>query len=166
MRISDWSSDVCSSDLLMVHALWSANYTAKVQKPIIEAALKKHSRKREDFEINAWPWIAINNDKQQAINDARPTVAAYAGYKQYEPFFEKQGFGNQARACQLALGQHGEVASVMHNVSDEMVMAFCACGSVAEVLEQIEPYWSVVDRSEERRVGKECVKQCKSRWEP
>src|SRR3546814_4390339 len=105
MRISDGSSDVCSSDLvrdhipiwiaalqekmtdlaieigdgLMVHALWSANYTAKVQKPIFEAALKKHSRKREDFEINAWPWIAINNDKQQAINDARPTVAAYAG---------------------------------------------------------------------------------------
>src|SRR3546814_10810203 len=37
-------------DGLMVHALWSANYTAKVQKPIIEAALKKHSRKREDFE--------------------------------------------------------------------------------------------------------------------
>src|SRR3546814_17324932 len=56
-----------------------------------------------------------------------------------------RSFGDQARACQLALGQHGEVASVMHNVSDEMVMAFCACGSVEEVLEQIEPYWSVVD---------------------
>src|SRR3546814_17918712 len=95
MRISDWSSDVCSSDL---------------------AALKKHSRKREDFEINAWPWIAINNDKQQAINDTRPTVAAYAGYKQYEPFFEKQGFGDQ--------------------------------------------------RSEERRVGKECVSTGRSRWSP
>src|SRR3546814_16836746 len=113
-------------DGLMVHALWSANYTAKVQKPIIEAALKKHSRKREDFEINAWPWIAINNDKQQAINDARPTVAAYAGYKQYEPFFEKQGFGDQARACQLPIGPHGEGASVLPHVSDEMMLAFFA----------------------------------------
>src|SRR3546814_11243420 len=134
MRISDWSSDVCSSDLeyfkadfaemmvtappvrdhipiwiaalqekmtdlaieigdgLMVHALWSANYTAKVQKPIIEAALKKHSRKREDFEIKAWPWIANNNDKQQALHDAQQTDAAYARYNPYEPDVEKKGF--------------------------------------------------------------------------
>ena len=132
-------------DGLMVHALWSAEYTAKVQKPVIEAALAKHGRKREDIEINAWPWIAINPDKQQAIDDARATVAAYSGYKQYEPFFEKQGFGDQARACQLALGDHGDVSSVKHNVSDEMVLAFCACGPVEEVLEQIEPYWDVVD---------------------
>ncbi len=132
-------------DGLMVHALWSANYTAKVQKPVIAAALAKHGRKREDIEINAWPWIAINPDKQQAIDDARATVAAYSGYKQYEPFFEKQGFGDQARACQLALGDHGDVSSVAHNVSDEMVLAFCACGPVEEVLEQIEPYWEVVD---------------------
>ncbi len=132
-------------DGLMVHALWSANYTSTVQKPVIDAALAKHGRNRADLEINAWPWIAVNDDKRQAIDDARATVAAYAGYKQYEPFFEKQGYGDAARACQLALGQHGDVSSVVKNVSDEMVMAFCACGSVDDVLEQIEPYWDVVD---------------------
>ena len=132
-------------DGLMVHALWSANYTATVQKPVIEAGLAKYGRQRSDFEINAWPWLAINPDKQQAIDDARATVAAYSGYKQYEPFFEKQGFGDAARACQLALGDHGDVSAVKHNVSDEMVLAFCACGPVDDVLEQIEPYWSVVD---------------------
>jgi alkanesulfonate monooxygenase SsuD/methylene tetrahydromethanopterin reductase-like flavin-dependent oxidoreductase (luciferase family) len=132
-------------DGLMVHALWSANFTAQIQKPVIEAALAKHGRNRADLEINAWPWIAINPNKQQAIDDARATVAAYSGYRQYEPFFEKQGYGEQARACQLALGEHGDVARVAGNVSDEMVMAFCACGSVDDVLEQIEPYWSVVD---------------------
>ena len=132
-------------DGLMVHALWSANYTAEVQAPIIKAALERHGRKREDIEINAWPWIAVNDDRQQAIDDARATVAAYCGYKQYEPFFEKQGFGDQARACQLGLGQHGDVASVLHNVPDEMVLAYCACGSAEEVLAQIEPYWQVVD---------------------
>ena len=132
-------------DGLMVHALWSANYTAVVQKPVIEAALRRHGRKREDIEINAWPWIAINPDKRQAIEDARPTVAAYSGYKQYEPFFEKQGFGDHARSCQLAVGQHGDVSSVANNIPDEMVLAFCACGSVEDVLEQIEPYWEVVD---------------------
>jgi alkanesulfonate monooxygenase SsuD/methylene tetrahydromethanopterin reductase-like flavin-dependent oxidoreductase (luciferase family) len=132
-------------DGLMVHALWSADYTANVKAPIIDSLLAKYGRKRSDIEINAWPWIAVNNDKRQAINDARATVAAYSGYKEYEPFFEALGFGREARSCQLAAGQHGNVASVMKNVPDEMVTAFVACGSVAEVLEQIEPYWRVVD---------------------
>ena len=132
-------------DGLMVHALWSARFTADVQQPVIAAALAKHGRARKDIEINAWPWIAINPDKRQAIEDARPTVAAYSGYKQYEPFFEKQGFGDHARSCQLALGQHGDVSAVVNNIPDEMVLAFCACGPVEDVLAQIEPYWEVVD---------------------
>src|SRR3546814_13494129 len=39
---------------------------------------------------------------------------------------------------------------------------------IAEILQQ-EGYiagWSVEDRSEERRVGKECVSTCRSRWSP
>src|SRR3546814_2829542 len=31
---------------------------------------------------------------------------------------------------------------------------------------EIEKKWFVVDRSEERRVGKECVSTCRSRWSP
>ena len=141
-KMTDLALEV--GDGLMIHALWSAAYTA-AQKPRIDAALARHHRSRSDLEINAWPWIAINPDKQQAIDDARSTVAAYAGYRQYEPFFEKQGFGDQARACQLGLGAHGDVDSVASNVTDEMVLAFCACGSVDDVLEQLEPYWQVVD---------------------
>jgi hypothetical protein len=33
----------------------------------------------------------------------------------------------------------------MHHVPDEMVLEFVACGSVEQVLEQLEPYWSAVD---------------------
>lgn len=131
-------------DGLMVHALWSAQY-AKSKKPFLEQALARHGRKRGDVEINAWPWIAVNDDKKRAIDDSRATVAAYSGYKEYEPFFEAIGFGDQARACQLSLGDHGDTAKVISNVSDEMVEAFVACGSVDEVLSKIEPFWDVVD---------------------
>jgi alkanesulfonate monooxygenase SsuD/methylene tetrahydromethanopterin reductase-like flavin-dependent oxidoreductase (luciferase family) len=131
-------------DGLMVHALWSAEYTRR-KMPFVQACLAKHGRKRAAIEINAWPWIAVNDDKRQAINDSRPTVAAYSGYKEYEPFFEAIGFGDQARACQLSLGGHGDVSSVLRHVSDEMVEAFVACGSVDEVLERIEPFWDAVD---------------------
>ncbi|MEY4270496.1 MAG: hypothetical protein RLZZ58_1712 [Pseudomonadota bacterium] len=131
-------------DGLMVHALWTVDYTV-AKKPFIAAELARFGRKRSDVEINAWPWIAINDDKQQAINDSRATVAAYVGYKEYEAFFDAIGFGDEARACQLAGGEHGDVSSVIKNVSDEMVEAFVKCGPVDDVLEKIEPFWDVVD---------------------
>jgi alkanesulfonate monooxygenase SsuD/methylene tetrahydromethanopterin reductase-like flavin-dependent oxidoreductase (luciferase family) len=131
-------------DGLMVHALWTVDYTVG-KKPFIEAELARFGRKRSEVEINAWPWVAINEDKQQAINDSRATVAAYVGYKEYEGFFDALGFGDEARACQLAGGEHGDVSSVIKNVSDEMVEAFVKCGPVDEVLEKIEPFWDVVD---------------------
>lgn len=131
-------------DGLIVHALWTVDYTTQ-KKSFLDAELTRFGRKRSDVEINAWPWIAINDDKQQAINDSRATVAGYAGYKEYEDFFDAVGFGDQARACQLATSEHGDVATVIGNVSDEMVEAFVKCGSVDEVLEKIEPFWSVVD---------------------
>jgi alkanesulfonate monooxygenase SsuD/methylene tetrahydromethanopterin reductase-like flavin-dependent oxidoreductase (luciferase family) len=131
-------------DGLMVHALWTVDYTVQ-KKPFIEAELARFGRKRSEVEINAWPWVAINDDKQQAINDSRATVAAYVGYKEYEGFFDALGFGDEARACQLAGGEHGDVSSVIKNVSDEMVEAFVKCGPVDEVLEKIEPFWDVVD---------------------
>ena len=131
-------------DGLMVHALWTVDYTVQ-KKAFIEGELARFSRLRGDVEVNAWPWIAINDDKQQAIDDSRPTVAGYAGYKEYEPFFDAVGFGDEARACQLATGEHGDVSSVTGNVSDAMVEAFVKCGPIDEVLEKIEPFWGVVD---------------------
>lgn len=132
------------SDGLMVHALWTVDYTVQ-KKAFIEGELARFGRRRSDVEVNAWPWVAINDDKQQAINDSRATVAGYAGYKEYEPFFDAIGFGDMARACQLAAGEHGNVDSVIDNVSDDMVEAFVKCGSVDEVLDKLEPFWGVVD---------------------
>ena len=132
------------SDGLMVHALWTVDYTVQ-KKPFIAAELARFGRQRKDVEINAWPWVAINDDKQQAVNDSRATVAGYAGYKDYEPFFDAIGFGDMARACQLAAGEHGNVDSVIDNISDDMVEAFVKCGPVDEVLEKLEPLWNVVD---------------------
>ena len=61
------------------------------------------------------------------------------------PFFDAIGFGDEARACQLAGGEHGDVSGVIGNVSDAMVEAFVKCGPVDEVLDALEPFWGVVD---------------------
>src|SRR3546814_12924926 len=99
MRISDWSSDVCSSDLqdAVVDAL-------AAQLPLFEGA-------------------------QRIVLDRR---GRYAGYDQY---------GNLRAFALLEIGQ--------------------ACFQLAD-LRVVEQAGGI--RSEERRVGKECVSTCRSRW--
>src|SRR3546814_18799774 len=99
MRISDWSSDVCSSDLQKIAALTA--FHGEQSREVIRA-----NRER----------LAIERRQQQAI------------------------LAEQRNGIQQQL----EAASAAEDVRNQ----------IAEV------------RSEERRVGKECVSTCRSRWSP
>lgn len=133
------------SDGLMAHALWTVSWTNDQMAPLIDRTLKEFGRARSDIDINCWPWVAVNNDKRQAINDARPTVASYAGIEVYEHIFEAHGYLKEAKICQEASRRQSDVLSVLDKVPDEMVEAFVSCGPVDEVLERIEPFWNVAD---------------------
>src|SRR3546814_20775520 len=99
MRISDWSSDVCSSDLLDADAIIDAQC----------ATLALAARLAEEA-------------------DARPPLVNLGG-----------GFGIPYFPGDMSLDIE-KIGAALH-----------------EALEQ---------RSEERRVGKECVSTCRSRWSP
>src|SRR3546814_15596979 len=102
MRISDWSSDVCSSDLL-------------------------------------------------AAEDIRSVVASTDGFSASPPAF----IGRKHFPELLALrGDQGARALLSHGVQIETMGAS---------LRDID---TPDDRSEERRVGKECVSTCRTRWSP
>lgn len=139
-KLTDTALEI--ADGLIVHSLWTVDYTVE-QGPRIAAKLAEFGKARSAIEINAWPWVAVNDDMQMAIDDSRPTVAGYAGIKEYEPFFAARGFLKEAKLCQQ--GDQSNSLAIMHHVPDEMVKAFVACGSVDQVLEQLEPFWSVVD---------------------
>src|SRR3546814_15242652 len=103
MRISDWSSDVCSSDLLA-------------------AAADDHAAGNAAAAVAAGVALVIvgtgMDDERRAIGIEQPAVA-----------FETRTDEVQRRAAALVGFDH-------------------------EI------------RSEERRVGKECVSTCRSRWSP
>src|SRR3546814_17967782 len=107
MRISDWSSDVCSSDLASASDNDGAQYAAAAAK-------------------------ALSQDKDgKAIVAAEEAVAA----------------NPQDGAYRSLLGQ-----------------AYLSGGRFASADTSFEDALSL--RSEERRVGKECVSTCRSRWSP
>src|SRR3546814_13788006 len=99
MRISDWSSDVCSSDLF-----------SPLREPI------------------------ANNDIRRWVH-----AMQYPNLLHYDPEFAAEG-----RWGKLVAPQSFPIAT------DDGHGAAPAC----------------VGRSEERRVGQECVSTCRSRWAP
>src|SRR3546814_20306452 len=115
MRISDWSSDVCSSDLGRCSALASGKQVAerlgRETFRIIAAEQDVCGPELRDF--------ALHVDVEIIDRDADIRIG-------------KEGkFGRQYRAEHLCLGG-----------------------------------FRLEHRSEERRVGKECVSTCRSRWWP
>src|SRR3546814_19175111 len=113
MRISDWSSDVCSSDLISARSAIEARQgQARVRVDTM------HSTKGLEFDIvivSAWE---EGNFPRKVYSDA-------------------------------ALEEDRRLAYVTFTRARDMF--------VATVARQ---------RSEERRVGKECVSTCRSRWAP
>jgi alkanesulfonate monooxygenase SsuD/methylene tetrahydromethanopterin reductase-like flavin-dependent oxidoreductase (luciferase family) len=95
-------------------------------------------------EFNAWFWVAANSDRRQAVNDARATVAFYAGVAQYEEYFAAHGFGAEAKQLQEGV-QRGDYLGVAHLVPDEMAETFVVCGTPDEVRRKLEPVWEAVD---------------------
>src|SRR3546814_14775166 len=96
MRISDWSSDVCSSDLL--------------------GQIGRHRSERIIL-------VMLGTAMAPEIRDDDPTLPLVGGEL-------------EERVPRRAIGAHA-----VHEQED-------------------------VGRSEERRVGKECVSTCRSRWSP
>src|SRR3546814_19898295 len=119
MRISDWSSDVCSSDLAFAESRVRSLYAAGkplarirqtlavkgVSKPDIEAALER-----------------LRDEAETPISDL-PAAVAFARRRKLGPYR-------------------------------------------ADPTQRREMRQKDLGRSEERRVGKECVSTCRSRWAP
>src|SRR3546814_17404740 len=116
MRMSDWSSDVCSSDLGM-----------KAEK---------------DLSVVSKP----TNDEEEALFAAiKKRVAEKPGWY--------SALGKAIR------GVTEETTTGVHRLY-EMQKAGTLLFPAINVTD------SVTKRSEERRVGKECVSTCRSRWRP
>src|SRR3546814_13816032 len=123
MRISDWSSDVCSSDL---------------------CCLDHQCRKRDKHD-------------QRKISDGKPKAEAEAG---------NGGTATTPRAGHTRPASLPCVHERARHPVHSPVTSRCEGGWPAH-----RPWLSPLPdqaacRSEERRVGKECVSTCRSRWSP
>src|SRR3546814_20225598 len=143
MRISDWSSDVCSSDLH--RRLWGG------ELPWVSPPLQR--RGSETWPGNAGlsrSGVVASGSAQGRFTTPNPSseeeglTMTASGRKPLFPFF---------RSCR-AKSRHPSVSAGPRGISTSLD----ANGLVSS---RVAP-----SRSEERRVGKGCVSTCRSRWWP
>src|SRR3546814_3254079 len=130
MRISDWSSDVCSSDL----------------QPPPKTASEWRTYIRRFTEVSGdFPVSAITKAHVRDFKDALLLLP------------------RSLTAPQRAL----TVPEVLEEIADEDIPRL-STGAVKKALGALRSVltWAVENRSEERRVGKECVSTCRSRGSP
>src|SRR3546814_12353081 len=121
MRISDWSSDVCSSDLLDLQP--------------------------GTYSLDDLPIQIGSNDVQLVVRDA----AGREQVTRFDYFFDPIDLAAGDDEYTAALGVVARELSLQPSYSDDPAFI----GNYRKAL-----------RSEERRVGKECVSTCRSRWSP
>ena len=86
----------------------------------LDKLLAAKRRKRADFHVNLWNYIAIAKDRKQAIDDMRGTIAFYSSITQYQKYYAAHGFGMQAKAASEAAARKDTIA-MLKAIPDEMV---------------------------------------------
>src|SRR3546814_13364088 len=122
MRISDWSSDVCSSDLPAAHGV--LRLVLEMDGEVVE---------RVD------PHIGL-------LHRGTEKLMEYKTYLQALPYVDRLDYVSPM--CM----EHSYVLAIEKLLDLEVPLR--------------AQYLRVLFRSEERRVGKECVSTCRSRWSP
>jgi alkanesulfonate monooxygenase SsuD/methylene tetrahydromethanopterin reductase-like flavin-dependent oxidoreductase (luciferase family) len=99
--------------------------------PILSERLAAAGRRREDFHVNLYAYVAIAADRRRAIDDARGTVAFYSSIAQYQKYYAAHGFGDAARAV-VAAAARNDPRAMVAAVPDEMVDTFLVAGTAEE----------------------------------
>ena len=128
------------ADGLIGHPVWSVEWSLGQAQQSLAVGAKRTGRDPAKIHFQPWVTASIHHDPKIAVAEAKGFVAMYAGFAQYSPYFEAQGFGPEARKLQEA-SKSMRPAEAARLVPDEMVKKFAACGTPDQVREWIEPLW-------------------------
>src|SRR3546814_7644531 len=144
MRISDWSSDVCSSDL------------SGMGSKRIEAAQRKVEAHNFDIRKNLLEFDDVANDQRKVIYQQRNELLDADSVAEAIEGIRDDVFFDVARRFVAAhsIDDQWDIPGLERALADEFGISL----DIPTNLKARD------ERSEERRVGKECVSTCRSGW--
>ena len=123
-------------DGLLGHPLWTTEWLHDRVGQSLALGLDKAGRKRSDVTINLMIFTVINDNRAEAIADARANIAFYTQSPQYLRYFAEIGYGKEAEAIQAAFAVQ-DYDAMAKACPDEMISAITILGSADEVQEQV-----------------------------
>ncbi|MDB5687698.1 MAG: oxidoreductase [Rhizorhabdus sp.] len=124
------------ADGLLGHPLWNAAWIKTQVQQNLKTGLDKAGRDRSEVDVNLMVFTVIGDDRREAIDDARPTVAYYSQSPQYHRYFDAIGFGSEATAIQEAFARQ-DYPAMIAACSDAMVESIAIVGTKDEVRQQM-----------------------------
>jgi len=132
------------ADGYLGHVVCSLRYIKEVVSKSIKEGLEKSRRDRKDFNIASIVTCAISNNRKEATEAARATIAFYATVRTYEPPFKLHGFEKEAGKIREAFFRK-DIKSMIESVTDDMVATFAVVGDADECRKRLEEYREYLD---------------------
>lgn len=137
------------ADGLIIHPFTTRRYLDEVTMPTLDAELATAGRTRSDMVTCLPAFVAAGRDETEltaAANRARRQIAFYASTPAYHPVLQLHGWG--ALGEQLhTLSRQGAWDQMAAAIDDEVLTAFAAVGSPAEVAAELHRrYDGLIDR--------------------
>src|SRR3546814_17761092 len=144
MRISDWSSDVCSSDL---------PYMKPLTRMVVDYI------EQEGVAVADWLALEIPDNLEVAAQDPAHLLEHYKR-------LDLTGVDALVLSACVQMPSLPSVQIIEDAIGLPVVSA--AICTAHQLLRRLDLPTEIpaAGRSEERRVGKECVSRCRSRWSP
>ena len=133
-----------AGDGYLGHVVCSLKYIKDIVNTGIKIGLERSQRNRKDFRISSIITCAVSNDKKEAKQAARATIAFYATVRTYEPPFRMHGFEGEAQKIREAFFR-GNIKSMIENVSEDMVETFAVVGDADECRKKVNEYRDYID---------------------
>src|SRR3546814_2318619 len=155
MRISDWSSDVCSSDLKRVrgHSMPGLWRPFRSLAPCFPSSMPCRHRHRARGPVDVRLAAGALAMKSQHV---KPVAACDIGRSD-----KGRNISNVTPQPLDDVSFKQELAAMLPHLR---AFGRSLCGN-ADLADDLVPE-TMMTRSEERRVGKECVSTCRYRWAP
>ncbi len=127
------------ADGYLGHVVCSLRYIKEVVDVSIKTGLKNSGRSRKDLKSCSIITCAISENKKQALEAARATIAFYATVKTYEPPFKLHGFQDQTAKVREAFYKR-DIKTMIKSVSNDMVNTFAVVGNPDECRKKVNEY--------------------------
>ncbi len=132
------------ADGYLGHVVCSYEYIKKVVHPSIAQGLTLSGRKPQNFTTSSIITCAVSNNRKEAMEAARATIAFYATVRTYEPPFALHGFLNETRNIREAFFERN-IKRMISSVTDDMIDTFSVCGTPEECRHKIDRYREYID---------------------